>query len=455
MIAALNVCVKAREHFNKHFHFPEKSAILNALLKIPNHLRFTREAFAILRDPKYGGASERIVENLVELVHIYHVKRGAPKEYVPSIKNMRTRDFIVGYYYVTMAAQLDRISFVILDEDTVKRTDNAIIHKRHHLTDGDPFQESFYDVYVSLCCRRICSMMGKGRFGERKVAYDMERECYVCTYGMSVNTNASADSKVNAHTTATHNASTFNHNEAEEDEDESDEEDEAAPLQNAEEADAEDMDEILSYLPEDLGGVAYEPQKKRAKKQQQKEKPLDPNDEFKRKVRKECKSLNTIPCGQAVIKYNLRGRAMLWRVKAQEIVRIQHCPQCGSLHHFKMHGFSGSVDYRCPECAHIDLYDECPMQCAYHCDEMVPNRLIEKRTLEVMCTEVDPSNPNHNLLLYPEHCIQRLVFCDSHYKLAWYLIHKGITSKEMIWKMIYKAQQTRASRGIARIKNSF
>ena len=451
MIAALNVCNKAYEHFNKHFHFPEKSAILNALLKIPNHLRFTRDAFSILRDPKYGGASERIVSDLVQLVHIYHIKRGAPKEYVPCIKNMRTRDFIVGYYYVTMAAQLDRISFVILDEDTVKRTDNAIINKRHHLTENDPYCESFYDVYISLCCRRICSMMGKGRFGERKVAYDMERECYVCTYGMSVNNNASADSKVNAHTTATHNASTF-HQDASDDEEE--DSDDAAPLQNAEEADAEDMDEIMSYLPEDMGGGnGFEPKKKRAKKKHEEEiKILDPEDEFKRKIRKECKSLNTIPCGQAVIKYNLRGRAMLWRVKAQEIVRIQHCPQCGSLHHFKMHGFSGSPEYRCTECAHLDLYDEYPMQCAYHCDEMIPSRLIEKRTLEIFCTEVDPSNPNHNLLLYPEHCIQRLVFCDSHYKLAWYLIHKGITNKETIWKMIYKAQQTRASRGIGMSK---
>lgn len=413
IIASYKMCVEAHHFYAKHLDLQCKSAIFNALLKIPSHLRFTRDAFAILRDPKYGGASDRIVDDMVQLVHIYHIKRGVPKEYAMYMKTMRKRDFILAYYYVSMAAQLDRISFVTLDADTVRRTDNAMVHRRHRLHEDC---DHLFDVYVSMCCKRVCTMIGKGRFGERKVAFDMERNLYICTYGIVV--------------------------EEKEDHVSDDEEEEEAvvPIQEADEADEEDIAEITTLLPDEMQSMlGLEAPRKKQRKQKISTKPLDSKEEFRKQIRNQCKQFTTIPCGQAVIRYNLHGRALIWRVTAQEMVRIQHCPECGSLHHFKTHGFSGAIDYRCPECAIHDLHDVAPTQCSY-CEQVVPVRISDKRVLEI----VDPD--------HAEYPIQMMPFCDSHYKIAWYLLQRGIRCKDVIWKMIRKTQEARAARGIVTSK---
>lgn len=429
--AAYAMCCKAREHYAKVMAMPQRSAILNLILKIPPHLRFTRDAFALLRDPQFGGASEHIMEDMCRLVSIYHLKGGEPKEYATCIGSMLTRDFLVACYYVTMASQLDRISFITLDAETVSRTDYALIHRRHQIAPGQEIDPCMYDIMISLCCKRVATRTGKGRFGNRKVAYDMSRERYVCTHGVSVNKNASANSKSNKHTTSTNRASTM-HREDEEDDD-SNSDDDIALQEADEDADAEDLAEF-----EDALGENGKTKKKKKKMRKTKAiKTLTEDEEMRKQIRNECKMFTTIPCGQAVIRYNLRGRALLWRVTAQETVRIQHCPQCGSLHHFKGHGFCGSPDgtYRCDECASLDVFEECTIQCAF-CNQNVPVRLIEKHTLLILCTKTEP-----------EDSLQRLVFCEPHFKIARYLSKRGLMTKDKLWDMIENAQQLRASRG--------
>ena len=458
---ALEMCARARQFHASHLDSVPKSAILNALLRMPVHLRMTREAFSILTHEKYGGATPHVVDDLAQLVDIYHCKRGVPKEYERCILAMNSRDAVLATYYMAMTAQLDRISFIELDAATVARTDEALIHVRHRLAPTQAVHSSdLYDVYVALCCKRVCTMMGRGRFGNRKVALDMERARYVCTYGVALNTDKSAANSSMDHTTTTHTASTLERNKRRDDND-SDEE-EANPItQNAEEDEA-DVNELRALIPENiLPDAPPKRGRKRGRKpkapakeaEPKKAKAATPEDEMHKHVHSECKNFTAVPCGQSVIRFNLRGRALVWRVTAHESVRIQHCPQCGALHQHTFVGYVGSPNgmYRCGECAATELYDEPYIVCAY-CMDPVPPATAEECSLTVRCTLTDPQyelgrREMHDLVLAPERGLQRLVFCSGHYALANRLNRGELMTKQRMWERIEQGERARAAAG--------
>ena len=459
---ALEMCMRARQFHSSHIDCVPKSAILNALLKIPVHLRMTRDAFAILTHPKYGGATARLVDDMAQLVDIYHCKRGVPKEYERCILAMNSRDAVLATYYMAMTAQLDRISFIELDADTVARTDAALIHVRHRLAPTQTVHSGdLYDVYVSLCCKRVCTMMGRGRFGNRKVALDMERGRFVCTYGVALNTDKSAANTSMDHTTATHTASTLKRGKKHDDND-SDEE-EANPITQNPEEDEADVNELRALVPDSILQDGAQPKRgrKRGRKakapakeaEPKKTKVLTPEDEMHKQIRNDCKQFTAVPCGQAVIRFNLRGRALVWRITAHESVRIQHCPQCGALHQHTFVGYVGSPTglYRCGECAAAELYDEPYIVCAY-CSDPVTPAAAEECSLTVRCTLTDPQHELgqrelHNLLLAPERGLQRLVFCSGHYALASRLNRGELMTKQRMWELIEKGERARAAAG--------
>lgn len=440
---AMEVCMAAGDMFARVLNLGScRSAIVNVLLHTPTHLHLTREAFAMLQRPELGGASPACVEQMCELVDVYHVRRGVPKEFRQAIDAMEVRDFVLACFYLNICAQLERITFVPLDAETVQRTDAAVCQVRHGLAPGQEVPESVWDVYVSLCCRRVCTLMGKGRFGNRKVAFDMERQCFVCAYGTSHNPDDAASSSANAHTTATHTASTYRPPK----DDESDEDDEEAPVEDPAEADARDLEEVANILPGDLlpGALgAAQPARKRRKGRVTQQAHTSPEAELRKTIRNERKEFGSIPCGQPVLRIPLRGRAMVWRIKANESIRVQFCPQCGTLHKYDAAGFSGAPGglYRCLECAQAERIMQATPVCAF-CRGPAGEELVE-----VVCARVDPQNDAHDVVADAEWGLQRLSFCVNHLQLARTLAAREGITKERLWELLKRAGEIRAAKG--------
>ena len=449
---------------------PHRSGIVNALLRTRPEHRLTRDAFAMLTLPELGGASAECVERMCQLVQVYHIKRGVPKEFRKCINLMQAHDFVLACYYLNIASQLDRISFIPLSADTVKRIDRAMLTTRHGLCAGQQVESSMYDVTISLCCERICTMRGQNRFANRKVAFDMERNAFVCANGAHINTNKPSATGSADYTTTTNSASTFRRPRAEnddgdddDDDDDShssfDDDDESDELlipadeheQEQDDADLEDIATMLhAFAPSGGGGRGKKASADTTASQngaRKRRKPADPNSETERRKqnRGARKAMSKIPCGQPVVTYSLRGRALIWSVNAEKRIRIMHCERCAALHTYSFIGFSGSEDghYRCQECARTEITHLPYRTCAY-CGPTGTGRVSEASWVEVKCTTTDPTNPHHNLLVRPQDGLQRLHFCDMHYRIARPAALKRVElTKKELWTLIKHKSEAR------------
>jgi len=358
-----------------------KSAILNALITLPPEQRMTAAAFAMLKAPEMGGVNDQCVALLCDLVRTYEQK-AAPKEFKHRIGQLELDHFMVVCFYFNAASLIERVAFVALDAETVRRTDLAMTAR---LVPGTPFDaESAYSVYVALCCERVCTLSGNGKYGNRKVAYDVERQCYICAAGKK-----HADDELGARL-------------GEDDDDE----------QQQQEDDEDDE------ANEDLLGQMQNAANRRAQVMQE-----------RKAIRNMRKRFSRIPCGQPVLQITLRGRALVWGNTADNKRQYLFCPQCASLHLFSMLGFSGSETghYRCPECARKEL-----MHVSYHtCAYCKKPGASDSDYCDVYCPGEDDAC---NLL-------QRLYFCKVHLRIV--LRHSSLP-KPALWARIKQLQDARS-----------
>lgn len=372
-----------------------KSAILNALIELPPEQRMTASAFAMLKAPEMGGISDQCVAVLCDLVRTYEHK-AAPKEFKQRIGMLELDHFLVVCFFFNAAALVDRISFSPLDADTVRRTDAAIMAR---LVPGTPFNpEAAYGVHVALCCERICTLTGMGKYGNREVAYDVEQQCFICAAGKKhaddpvIQLTAEDDENVEAGD----NADNINADDDNNDDDDDDDED-----------DADDLIGQLKGTQTARDQVMHE----------------------RKTIRNLRKRFSRIPCGQPVLRISLRGRALIWGNTAENKRQYMFCPQCAALHVYSVLGFCDSPtgEYRCPECARRDLSHLEYHTCAY-CKRPVSN---PEDWRPVHCPNVSDARD----------LIQRLYFCKSHLRI----VHRHSSlPKPELWKRIKQLHEQRA-----------
>ncbi len=430
----LEVTRDAIAFYKKLMDVKFKSKVLNALIRMQPEQRLMRSAFLMLTMPEYGGISEQCVRLLCELVKIYHEK-AVPKEFKQRIDKICIPHFMVACFYFNMVALLEKISFVPLDADTIKRTDQAMITRRHHLFQGQDIPESIYDVSVALCCEKVCTLMGHGKHGDKKVAYDIEKQMYVCAHGKSM---AAKRKKADE--------------EDQEDEDgdgEDDEDDDMLKegksnmtsilLGAQNDSDLDFNKSILSAvsIATDLTADAATMKGKGTKR--------SITMQERKAVRNERKAFSKIPCGQPVLTFSLRGRALIWGNTLENKTQIMFCPCCGALHVYSMLNFSGSESgaYRCNECARKELMHIEHRKCSY-CQRTTVGQINEDTRLEVLCPLNDPTDANFDPLKNPESVLQHLYFCKTHYRIARKFVYiKGGVAKQDLWKLIKVAQDQR------------
>lgn len=420
--AAIETATNAKEYYSRLVNISCKSAILNILIRIPPQERLTRNAFSVLMEPAYGGVSQACVELLCQLVNIYHTK-AAPKEFRQRIVRLNMRHFMVACFYFNMVALLDKISFVPLDAETVQRTDLAMTTRRHRLYPGQEVPENIFNVSVALCCEKVCTLMGQGKHGDKKVAYDIEKQSFVCAHGRNMKKDddvTGGGEEGPAGVSAVLGA------------------------QN----DDNDLNDIVStsafLLPTpsstgegDLTSDASSMKGRGAKRAITMQE--------RKAVRNERKAFSKIPCGQPVLTFSLRGRALIWGNTLENKTQIMFCPECGALHMYTILNFSGSETgrYRCNECARKELMHVPHYECAY-CGRSPPGQITDKTRLEILCPMTDPSDPTFDPLEQPENVWQWLYFCKSHYRIACrYNYARGGVPKKELWTIIKHVQDMR------------
>jgi hypothetical protein len=427
---ATEIARDAKRFYDNLLSFKCKAAILNELLIVPASQRLSRNAFCMLLEPHLGGISQECVRIMCDLVNVYKTK-AVPKELKGHIGRIRMTDFVAVCFYLNMVAQLERISFIPLPAEIVRQTDEAMTVKRYHLYPGQHVPEDMYNVSIALCCEKICTLMGNGKNGERKVAYNLEKQTFVCAHGKTMKGSVAAAGSAAG---------------GSDDEENEENPDQAADLLNAEaqqETDAAAFEEQLLMregfdMMDLIGDAAF-------KKGKGSERMRIVQD--RKAVRNERKLYNKIPCGQPVLTFSLRGRALIWGSTFENKTKIMHCPQCASLHVYTVLNFSGGTgDYRCSECARKEVMHTPHYSCCY-CGRSTLSQINETTRLEVLCT-----NDERALAGEPELVSQHLYFCKAHFRIARrFNFARGGVVKEDLFKLIKHVQeqkQMQYARGI-------
>lgn len=157
-----------------------KEEILNVLVKVPVADRLKPLTFGLLRLPRFGGVSITTVEIMNALVCIYETNP-MPSKFNTQLRRLNVYDFKVICCFFNVLVMLDKINLVVWDANTVRRIDQAMMHKRNILFQGQRVPAHTYDVVVTLCCSRVATFQGKTTYGHKAVAYDIEQHTFVCS----------------------------------------------------------------------------------------------------------------------------------------------------------------------------------------------------------------------------------------------------------------------------------
>jgi len=394
-----------------------KCAISNLLLRIPPSDRFTFKAYSVLTLPEYGGCSPNTIERMYDLTCMYHTSSGMPKDFTRILDQFDTRDFIISCYYFNMATELEKISFVPLDAETVRRTDDAMLNVRYRLFPGQTLPPHAYNIQIALCCGRICTLMGQGKYGSKTVCFDVENQCFVCARSKSLHTKNRLGADLNEQDE--------DDNDSREESDEEDEEEDQVENVWAAQNDHIENVENLLLRGIDLVSDAISANGRGTKRSAEMA--------ARKAIRTERKRFNRIPCGQPVLTINLRGRALIWGNIKEKYKQYMFCPQCGAFHIYSVLNYSGSSDglYRCNECAIQSLDRWFDYKCCSYCKR---DRLINENYALPVCTFADPRQSSGGE--------EWMYFCRNHYQIAKRYYTK-CTSQQMLWNIIQRVEHKR------------
>lgn len=429
----LYITQKVVSFYDELLSLENKSTILNLVMRIPSHQRLTVLGFSLLTLPQYGGISTKSVGHMVQLTNVYY-ETPLPQKFNQCIDLIDVRDFAVCTYYFNMVAVLSKISFVPLDAETVRRTDEAMLLRRNYILPGQTMPSDVYNVSIALCCEKICSLMGRGKYGAKQVSYDLERMTYICAHGKPLKDNGG-------------DADSDNEDDDDKEKEDEDEEDNAG------------VSRILSAqndrieLPTDIlnGAVRFNNIKSKKKTNEDivtdstssKGRGKRKSEEMsaRKAVRNKRKQFHRIPCRQPILTINLRGRALIWGNIKETQSRYMFCPECGSLHMYTILNFSGSQNglYRCNECATKEIMHLKYRECAY-CHKPATNQVTEQYKLPLMDPLPREAGDEQQFTMFDTSC-QWYYFCHTHYNVAKKLYRK--VTKPVLWNSLKLADERR------------
>jgi hypothetical protein len=392
--------------FNTSYY---KSPILNLLLRIPKEDRLKTDAFQVLTLPEYGNISAKSVQLMEELTNIYY-ESAKPQDFKNCIDHILLEEFMVVCFYFNMVNRVDKINFGILDADTVERTDKAMILNRYSLFPDQELSDRVFDVCICLCCEKVCNLTGYGKYGSKKITYDLEKQYFICAHKKKQKKALIKIDEMNNKNKEKQQEQKNREDEEEEDEDE-DEHDDENEEEDEEEDNEDGVQNILNVqldAVEDFSLAFLKTSDFMNDVTTKNGRGLIKTNEMtsKKEMRNKRKQFLKIPCNQPVLIISLRGRSLIWGNVLQKKTQYMFCPGCGALHMYTILNFSNSENgkYRCNECAKKELRHLSHKTCAY-CNNKVngiPNE--DQYLLSIMNIE--------------ERKVERLYFCRLHFLIA-------------------------------------
>ena len=392
-----------------------KAALVNLLIRMPAEDRVLPKGFNVLTLPEYGNVSERGIQAITKLTEIYY-DGAIPRDFQACVDSLVLTDFMVILYYFNIVVKLEKLHFVPLDADTVKRTDYAMMNTRYALMPDQKLSPDVFNVCVSLCCEKVCNLTGFGKYGSKKITYDLEKQCFVCAHKKKQKKLLTKEEEEQEQD------DDEEEEEEEDDEDEEDEEDEDNDqdnLENVLNVQLDQIEDIVFLKPSDfMNDVATKHGRGTKKTKEQM---------FKKEMRNKRKHFLKIPCNQPVLIVPLRGRALIWGNVLQKKSKYMFCPQCGALHLYTVLNFANAENgkYRCNECARKEVRHLPYRTCAY-----CQNSFI-----------ITGKEENHLLLIMDQEKAKTewLYFCRTHYYLA--CRHNYNLTRKDLWQEIETSAQ--------------
>lgn len=346
--------------YDSVLNFPCRSQILNSLCNLKPSERMSVKGISMLAASDMGNVSLEAFDIIDALMEIYK-NNAVPKMFRECIDRFAMRDFVAVTYYFNMVALLENVRFVPIDADTVNGTSEAM--KRNHFH-TPTLPSDAYDIYLSLCCQRVCTLKGTHKYGSKSVAYDMERQCYVCTHQKVARTSEDQDS------------------------------DPSLVVDNL-------------FASDTVTDAAR--QKGRGSKR-------TAEMTTRKAIRNERKTFIRVPCHQPLLKISLYGRALIWK----ESTQFMFCPKCASLHEYSIVDFSGQVKYQCSECIQKEVTHMHPRTCAY-CQKSNQTQVAENQKLRIMQNTKETIEESlvwmyfckthyHYAKVYSENCAKELLW---------------------------------------------
>lgn len=181
--------VKRQEYLGlleKPFSMDMKDCIMNALIQIAPERRLHAETLALLMDDRCGGITKVSVETILRVLKSYREEQ--PKKTIQQqLNQLMVSDVRALAWFFGVCVYLERFSFAPLHYSFVEAVDRAMVSVRHPLFPGQPLPTGVYDVVYTLCCNRIKTSLGKGAFGHRDVAFDLQTDTILCNRSSTKN----------------------------------------------------------------------------------------------------------------------------------------------------------------------------------------------------------------------------------------------------------------------------
>jgi len=155
-----------------------KTNVMNALIRAPRQDWLTPRCLSIMHIPEYGGVRASSIQLVLDMMHVYY-DSAKPKDFERILDEFHVPDFKVVCWYFHVVHLLNRIEFQALTFQQVVQIEGAMA-ERYTLFPGQQLPTHAYSVFFTLCCGKIKTLCGVNEYGHRDIAYDMERNVYVC-----------------------------------------------------------------------------------------------------------------------------------------------------------------------------------------------------------------------------------------------------------------------------------
>lgn len=169
-------------------HANIKQNILNYLIKVPKDYRFQYMTLSALTLPQYGNIYPKSIAVYSEMIHIYN-GTAKPKNMFTVIDQLPLKDFFVLYWYTSVLCVLQSIDFIVLPVTTTGQIEQAMRTRRYVVPNEIPLDDSVYDIYVCICCKKLHTLSGKNEYGhEKSIVLDTSTNQLICK-GSKTNSN--------------------------------------------------------------------------------------------------------------------------------------------------------------------------------------------------------------------------------------------------------------------------